>query len=201
LLKGGEIDWGDSLTVENNDIIDFNIDELKNEISIEGTGVYIPNDGIAKDDDALNLLEFNETRSLLMNDLLKLQTFLQQKYYEMINESDNILITTIFQDAPKSIRDITEKDLKQFLVSISVLLNYFKNKRTEQLLHINDSPKYLKKIYDQFMFKKSSIERCRSNQERMKLKSSELNLEEVETSNKLKLIISKTKELKKYVNN
>jgi len=78
LIKNGEIDWGDfdqfsnepieQLGNENNEI-DFDIDTLKSEICIEEAGVYIPTDGIAKGDDAYTLIEWKETRNLLLNDL------------------------------------------------------------------------------------------------------------------------------------
>ena len=78
LIKNGEIDWGDFDQISNepieqlgneNDEIDFDIDALKSEICIEEAGVYIPTDGIAKGDDAYTLIEWKETRNLLLNDL------------------------------------------------------------------------------------------------------------------------------------
>lgn len=68
---------------------------------------------MAKGDDAFDLLEWTETRNLLLNDLSKLETFLKQKYNEMKTESDNLLITTILQDAPKSVQLVTEKGIFQ----------------------------------------------------------------------------------------
>ncbi len=120
--NGCDIDWGDfdantenAYTIDlNEEAIDYDIDGLKNEISVEGTGVYVPVDNIAKGDDAFNLLEWSETRNLLLNDLLKLEAFLKQKSNEMKSESDNLLITTILQDAPKSIQIITEKGIFSF---------------------------------------------------------------------------------------
>ena len=49
--------------------IDF--DALKTQICVEDTGVYIPTDGIAKGNDAFTVLEWPETRHLLLNDLIK----------------------------------------------------------------------------------------------------------------------------------
>ena len=72
-----EIDWGDLDDLNTNetpaDVIDFDIDmdALKNEISVEDAGVYIPTDGVAKDNDAFSLIEWTETRNLLINDLVK----------------------------------------------------------------------------------------------------------------------------------
>jgi hypothetical protein len=44
---------------------------LKNDIIVEDTGVYIPTDGIAKDNDAFLLLEYKETRNLIICDLFR----------------------------------------------------------------------------------------------------------------------------------
>lgn len=47
------------------------MESFRNEIVIEGTGIYIPEDKIAKGNDAFKILEFTETRSLLLNDLFQ----------------------------------------------------------------------------------------------------------------------------------
>ena len=107
--EGEEIDWGDVNFNEEPDLgqvdlvsgeneIDF--DALKTQICVEDTGVYIPTDGIAKGNDAFTVLEWPETRHLLLNDLIKLEAFLKHKNNEMKSESDNLLLSTILQDAP-----------------------------------------------------------------------------------------------------
>ncbi len=47
------------------------MEALRNEIVIEGTGIFIPEDNIAKGNDAFTILEYAETRSLLLNDLFQ----------------------------------------------------------------------------------------------------------------------------------
>lgn len=131
---------------------------------------------------------------------LKLDSFLRQKYNEMKSESDNILISTILQDCPKTIREVTEKDMKFFIDSVRDVFNYLKLKKVEQLLHINDSPKYLKRLYEKFEAKNHSIEKYNRYQLKQEAKLKELITEETELKDKLKLIISKTKELQKHVN-
>lgn len=172
---------------------------MKSEIVVENTGVYIPTDGIAKDTDALTILEWTETRNLLINDLTKLSTFLKQKLSEMKSDSDNLLVSTIMQDAPKSIQSFTEKDVLKAIELVKEVQNYFKTKKVEQMIRINDSPNYLKRIYDQFVSKRKSIERFTKSQENCKLKQQELIAEESDLNEKLKLIVKKTKELQKYV--
>lgn len=117
----------------------------------------------------------------------------------MKSDSDNLLVSTILQDAPKIIQAFTEKDTQESIELVKDTLNYFKQKKIEQLLRINDSPKYLKRLYDQFQSKRKSIERYSKNQEQYKLRQKDLVREENEINEKLKLIIKKTKELQKFV--
>ena len=83
--KGADgIDWGDLVddteiaydAPNDIDTIDYDIDALRNEISVEEAGVYVPTDNIAKGNDAYNLLEWSETRNLFLNDLFKVMHFL-----------------------------------------------------------------------------------------------------------------------------
>lgn len=124
---------------------------------------------------------------------------MRQKYHEMKSDSDNLLVSTILQDAPKTIQAFTEKDVQKSIDLVKDTLSYFKVKKVEQLLRINDSPKYLKRLYDQFQSKKKSIERCIKNQQLLKERQKELTKEEAELNEKLKLIIKKSKELQKYI--
>lgn len=124
---------------------------------------------------------------------------MRQKYHEMKSDSDNLLVSTILQDAPKTIQTFTEKDVQKSIDLVKDTLSYFKIKKVEQLLRINDSPKYLKRLYDQFQSKKKSIERCIKNQQLLKERQKELTKEEAELNEKLKLIIKKSKELQKYI--
>jgi hypothetical protein len=52
--------------------IDLNIDT--NDIEVKDCGVYIPSDGIAKDNDAFLLLEYKETRNLIISDLFRVSS-------------------------------------------------------------------------------------------------------------------------------
>ena len=90
-------------------------------------------------------------------------------------------------------------DLKQFNELIKEVLDYLKVKRVEQLLRINDSPKHLKRLYEQFVSKQKGIERCQNAQQQLKAKESELISEENNLNDKLKLIVKKTKELQRQV--
>lgn len=111
-IKGGAIDWGDfdaqAVVTDENIDLNANIDDLKNVISIEESGVYVPSDGVAKDTDALSLLEYKETRVLINCSLLQLEAFFKRRLDEM-SDTGNILLVTIMQDAPKTIQIASEK--------------------------------------------------------------------------------------------
>lgn len=116
----------------------------------------------------------------------------------MTSDSDNLLVSTIMQEAPKPIQAFTEKDMKKSIDLVKDALSYFHVKKVEKLLRIIDTPQYLKRLYDQFQAKKRSIERCGKNQEALRERQRELVREENEVKEQLKLIIKKTKELQKW---
>ncbi len=67
------------------------------------------------------------------------------------------------------------------------------------MLRITDSPKYLKRLYEQFVNKQKAIERCNRNKADLVIKQQDMVAEESELNSRLKLILQKTKELQKYV--
>jgi hypothetical protein len=79
------------------------------------------------------------------------------------------------------------------------LLDYFKVKKVEQLLRVNDSPTYLKRLYDKFVVKQKAIQRCNSNREMCKDKQKEFAQEAIELDLKLKETLQKTKQLQACV--
>lgn len=74
-------------------------------------------------------------------------------------------------------------------------------KRVNKLLLAFDSPRYLKRIYEQFVQKEKSIERYLKNQEDLKVKQKEFAVEEAKLNVALKQQIDKAKQLQKQVNN
>lgn len=124
---------------------------------------------------------------------------MRQKFHEMKSDSDNLLVSTIMQDAPKAVQIFTEKDVQCSIDLLKEALNYLRVKKVEKLLRINDSPSYLSQLYDQFQSKKKSIGRYVRTQEQMRERQKELLREQQEFGDKLKLIVKRTKELQKWV--
>ena len=91
--------------------------------------------------------------------------------------------------------------MKIYIDLIQEIFNYMKTKNVEQLLRINDSPKYLKRLYEKFESKKNSIEKYKRYQLMQESKMAEFVAEENILRENLKLIIQKTKELQKHVFN
>jgi len=203
LDETGDIDWGDTENIEAVDVSEAHVangdeDAFKGYIIVEDAGVYVPSDGIAKGNDALTLLEFIDTRNLIFQDLTRLNTFLNQKYLEM-SEEQNVLISTIMQDAPKEVQAFTENDIRHGKELVSDIINYFTSKKTEKLFLIHDSSKYLKRIYEQLTKKVKSISRYNRNKEEYMRQKEEFKVEENATDKNHKLLIKKTKELQKSI--
>lgn len=72
-------------------------------------------------------------------------------------------------------------------------------KKVEQLLRVNDSPSYLKRLYDQFVVKQKAIKRCSTNQALCLERQKEFAQEAIELDVKLKEILQKTKQLQACV--
>lgn len=71
-------------------------------------------DGIARGNDALTLLENRSTYILFLHELYRLQSFLKQRLNEYhVNET--ILMTFIMQNAPLSIQKINENGKRTIL--------------------------------------------------------------------------------------
>ena len=89
--------------------------------------------------------------------------------------------------------------MKSFLNDINEVLNYINSKKVEKLLLMHDSPKYLQRIYDQFVLKRKQIEQSMKRKEDLKVKEAAFKVEESEQNAKLKIHIEKTKQLQKHV--
>lgn len=116
-----------------------------------------------------------------------------------MTEEQSLLVSTILQETPKELQSFTEKSIKNSIDAINDIISYFKSKIVERLFLIHDSSKYLKRVYDQLIKKKKSIERYNKLKEELIEKKKNFQLEEVETNERLKLQIKKIKELQKNI--
>ncbi|CAF1450133.1 unnamed protein product, partial [Didymodactylos carnosus] len=115
-------------------------------------------DDTARGDDALTLLENRSTYILFMNNLNRLQSFLRQRLSEY-NVNETILMTFIMQNAPFSIQNKTENDLKLYLSTVDSIYSQILTNQFERLFLMRDSSKYRERLLQKFQQKTKSIER------------------------------------------
>ncbi|CAF3533360.1 unnamed protein product, partial [Rotaria socialis] len=200
-----EIDWSAIDTVpelldpalsSNGDHPNLLVDALR-EAALNGSNHPI-DDGIARGNDALTLLENRATYTLFIHELHRLQSFLKQRLNEYhVNET--ILMTFIMQNAPTSIQKINENDLKTYLKNVDSIFQSISHRQLDRLFSMRDSYKFVDRLINCFQQKKLSIERNRFQEKELEEKASSSLTEEQQLKEKLNLLISYTKQLKEQV--
>ncbi|CAF0975254.1 unnamed protein product [Rotaria magnacalcarata] len=200
-----EIDWSAIDTVpelldpalsSNGNHPNLLVDALQ-EAALNGSNHPI-DDGIARGNDALTLLENRATYTLFIHELHRLQSFLKQRLNEYhVNET--ILMTFIMQNAPASIQKINENDLKTYLKNIDSIFQSISHRQLDRLFSMRDSYKFVDRLINCFQQKKLSIERNRFQEKELEEKASSSLTEEQQLKEKLNLLISYTKQLKEQV--
>jgi hypothetical protein len=215
--NGNEIDFGD-INVENNDFdfgeskIDWGtpstdeefeiVSHMDVEISLEESGIVVEKSGmdggIARGTDALTVLDNPKTRDQIINELMELDAFLKIRLFELSSESD-ILAMSQMQNAPASLQMQTVESISSMNDCVNVALSELVNKRILHLHNIKHSHKYVDILTSNLKQKLTIAERMKHNinllQDQIKKNQSEIkSFEPI-----IQLLINKTKELQKDV--
>ncbi|XP_071824938.1 CDK5 regulatory subunit-associated protein 3-like [Apostichopus japonicus] len=212
-----EIDWG--LTSDDVEDIDFNItiedvgadQETPIDFSIETSDTSgnidwnietnsggAGDDSIARGTDALTVLDNPVTRNQFVNELLELESFLQQRLMEMQGE-DDILSVNQFQSAPSNVQMKTVEDIKRMLASISNILSKMTDTRIHHLFMLKSSPQYVDRLTETVRLKKDMEEKMLASQVAMQEKRKASMEEAKQLKPKEERIIKHTRELQKQI--
>ncbi|XP_041029608.1 CDK5 regulatory subunit-associated protein 3 isoform X1 [Carcharodon carcharias] len=178
------IDWGEnaSATVE--------IDVMESEA--EG------DDGVAKGNDALTILENTETRNQFVNELMELQTFLSQRLTEM-NEEADILSINQFQTAPAIVQSQDVAKVVAMMTVVRDLVQRLTNVKMRHLFMIHASPRYIDRVTELLQQKLKQADAVGEKQHLMVKKQQQSLEEQAALEPKLDLLIQRTKELRKLI--
>lgn len=171
-LEVEEIDWGDlgnSKTNSNEDDlemvpsnnpseeteIDWDLGEDE-DIVVESSGVE---GGVARDADALSLLDNRRTRNLILDDLHELAAFLQQRLYEIQEVRSNPAAAGGFGLNLDDDRDdeetsssgpeaVTEQEARAGLAKAQSLISRLTTGRLHHLQLVRGSPKYVDRLVE-----------------------------------------------------
>lgn len=200
-----EIDWSGIDTVPelldpsltSNATYTNSLSEALKDAALNGA-THPTDDGIARGNDALTLLENRSTYTLFLHELYRLQSFLKQRLHEY-NVNETILMTFIMQNAPSSIQKVNENDLKSYLKNIENIFTWIQSRQLDRLFSMRDSFKFVDRLVNCLQQKKSAIQRNRLQQKELEEKASNSLKEEQQLKEKLNLLISYTKQLKEQV--
>lgn len=171
------IDWGDNEEIE--------------------TTEETEDDGIARGDDALTILESVHTRNLLMEDLMELEFFLTQRLFE-IEAPSNSLSTYQFHNAPDSILH-TSSEVCTLADSVQEAWQMLNSERMKHLLQLKCSPKYVDRLEESLRQNLIQADKMAIREKEMTLRKQQALLEEKEVAPKLALLRQDTLALKKQV--
>lgn len=173
------------------------IPDALREAALYGSNHQI-DDGIARGNDALTLLENRSTYIAFIHELHRLQSFLKQRLNEYhVNET--ILMTFIMQNAPLSIQRVNENDLKTYLKNLDLFFASIASRQLDRLFLMRDSYKFLDRLINCFQQKKNAIDRNRFQQKELQEKAEHSLKEEQQLKEKLNQLIIYTKQLKEQV--
>ncbi|XP_066931488.1 CDK5 regulatory subunit-associated protein 3-like [Clytia hemisphaerica] len=184
---GGDIDWGN---------MGDGVEDIA--ITVEDAGQENPEGGVASGDEALSVLENTTTRNVFIDELLELQSFLEQRLSEMRLNADMITVYE-FQSAPALLQIQTIETLQSMLGNVTSVLQSLTSVKMQNLYLIKSSPRYVDRISESMEQKLRVSEKLLSQITSLRERSQEAVKTQGDTEPKLALIVKKTKELQSQV--
>lgn len=189
--EGGdeEIDWGNHDAGDEE--IDFSLvdDVDTSAIVLEEGGME---GGVAKDEEALSVLDNRRTRALILDDLLEMECFLQQRLVETTSDSSKYSLDSSRQQHNPA-------TLSSMVVQAKKISGNLTSLKMQQLQMIRGSPAYADQLADSLKQKLRLVEKVKSSSSRIEAKRSEAAAEQVLTNEHLENVINKSGELQDQI--
>ncbi|GAB0096521.1 CDK5RAP3-like protein [Sergentomyia squamirostris] len=194
LQTDGDIDWGEgNETVQDSGEINFDISLEESGIVVEGAG---QSGGIARGEEALNILDSPKYRDQFIDELMELEAFLKMRLYELTTSSDSSMISLTFQD------EISAQDtntIQQMIVNVEVVLTNTLQPQLQYLHQVKHSPRYIDILSAKVKQKLIAIEKLKENENLSKEKSGKYLEEAADLRPDLAKAISHTKTLQQQI--
>jgi len=184
---GGDIDWGVS-----------GGDGVVIEVMDDSTAGTANDDGVARGSDALTILDNSETRGDIVNDLLELSSFLEQRIAELSSPAD-VLSSAQFESAPAGLQQIDLATVTNMQTEVTKILGNLNSSKMQELILIRSSPRYVERVTSSLKKSLDDAEKAMSLSRLMVTRQQEALDEEVLLQPRLALIRSKTQHLKSQI--
>jgi len=182
--SGAEIDFGDGGE------IDFDIEGVDTStIVVEEGGMA---GGVARDDEALSLLDNRRTRTLILDELEELSGFLTQRLCETENESLKFSLGSGEQNQDPA-------TLRTMIGMVEGLAGRLTEKKVQQLQMIRDSPAYADRLADTLNQKLKLKQKVISSIDEIRRRRAEAGAEKERGAEQVKVLQRTTAELRKQI--
>jgi len=196
---GEEIDWGDVGLGEDagggGGDIDWDIVDVA-----DGEGVVITLEesgnegGVARDSDALSILDNRKTRNLILDELHELQAFFVQRKAEMAGLDSGSGMALV-----SSGDEMTENDVESAIQKSGALIATLSTGKLHHLQLVRGSGKYVDRLVGDLKQKLRLVERTQQQNEELRCKRESSVTEECQLRDTLKSLMQKTKVLQANV--
>nr|CAG4643277.1 EOG090X07S9 [Ilyocryptus agilis] len=144
-LETGDIDWGqiDMLPDAHEATVDFSsADDATVDIVVQSAGVE---GGVAKDNEALTMLDYHKTRNMFVDDIMELNAFLRQRLIEMQSTSSqsqtSFSLSQVHSSAEFSVEQL--ENMLSLTISAADAIN---RPKLKNLALIRESPRYVDRV-------------------------------------------------------
>ncbi|KAH7697804.1 HSF-27 protein [Aphelenchoides avenae] len=137
--NGDDIDFGDE------DAIDFG-DDVDLDIVVVGDEKGVADDGVARGDEALTLLESRDTRALIVAELDELLSFLSFRNIDDMSSSASDVYLAAITVRPEAVAKVKTNDIEQWIGAVSSIISAVTDSQKTHLFKIRSSPQYVEEL-------------------------------------------------------
>nr|CAG4647980.1 EOG090X07S9 [Moina brachiata]SVE93064.1 EOG090X07S9 [Moina brachiata] len=193
-LETGDIDWGqiDMLNDAHEAMVDFSATEdALAGIVIQETGVE---GGVAKENEALSLLDYHKTRNMFIDDIAELVAFLRQRLAE-IKVTSNQSQMSFSLSQSHSGAEVSCQQIEEMLSLVLLVNDAINRPKLKNLALIRESPGYVDRIASSVQQQLKLADKMESNKKAVAEKRAATAAEQARLQPLLKKLIERTREL------
>ncbi|KAL3662510.1 hypothetical protein V7S43_012366 [Phytophthora oleae] len=144
----------------------------------------------------VGLLDNNEFRNRVLNDLLELRAFLRQRLVEL-SGSDSVAFANQFQGSSSLLEQQSTEKIEGFQAAVDQAVSVLTNKRLQQLVLIKTSERYLDRHVANLEMLTKHMDKCRREIHGLEDKNAELIDATKSVQPQINALVTTTKKLKK----
>nr|CAG4644037.1 EOG090X07S9 [Lepidurus arcticus] len=195
-LETGDIDWG-AMDVAA-EVDPSSVGELDLGDQVEMSGIVVEETGIeggvAREAEALTLLDAVQTRNLFTDELLELEAFLVQRIQENTSQGQNFSLTQL----PTALQ-LSSDQLSSMLADVRSMLRLLNDIKLQHLALIRASPRYVDRLALSLQQKMHLADKMEASREKAERRRKDASAEQCILQPKLQILSARSKVLKRQL--